>query len=364
VNLIGEHTDYNQGLVLPCAIDRDTLALAAPRRDGRLRIWSSNLRQEQGFSLDAAPPPGWAGYAHALLFTLREAGVQFDGLDLAVASRVPIGAGLSSSAALGVSLAAAVSLAAGRRPEPRALADLAHRAESEVLGVGSGILDQYASALGRRDHALRIDCRSRRVRFVPLPPGRLRLLVADSGVRRALADADSGYRARVAECAEALCEARRAGVAAADATSLRDLGSLDLPRLEACLEPRLLGRVRHVLSENDRVETVCRALEAGQLSAAGEAISASHRSLRDFYQVSTPELDALCEIADELPGVYGSRLTGAGFGGCTLHLVDPGAGADVAAALADGFEQRFERRPVIYETGCGEGVSPLELVDR
>ncbi len=209
VNLIGEHTDYNEGLVLPCAIDLDALALAARRRDGRVRIWSSNLREEQSFELDgAAPRPGWTGYAQAVLLVLHERGLRFSGFDLAVASRVPLGAGLSSSAALGVSLAAAVCLAAGRAFDPRFLADVAHRAESEVLGVGSGILDPYASALGRRDEVLRIDCRSKQVRFVPMPAGSARLLVSDSGVRRALAERGSGYRVRVAECAAALHEAR------------------------------------------------------------------------------------------------------------------------------------------------------------
>jgi len=235
----------------------------------------------------------------------------------------------------------------------RTRAEVAHQAESEFLGLGSGILDQFASALGERDRALAIDCRSRAVRAIAMPPGEVGLLVSDSGIRHALADAGSGYRTRVAECREA-CEV--GGV-----ESLRDWAPEDLPRLASRLEPALYRRVRHVVMENQRVLDFCVALESGDLPAAGELLREGHGSLRDDYEVSVPELDVLCELADAQPGVYGSRLTGAGFGGCALHLVDPKRAEDAADALADGFEQRYGRRPAVISIATADGASPLAL---
>ena len=187
------------------------------------------------------------------------------------------------------------------------------------------------------------------------------MLVADSGVRRSLAEADSGYRRRVAECAAALVSAREAGIVAASATALRDLAPGDLPRLEKVLDPVLLRRARHVVGENERVQVCCEALEAGDLEAVGECLRAGHRSLRDDYEVSIPELDALCEIADAQPGVYGSRLTGAGFGGCTLHLVDPASADAVAQVIRAGFAERFDRRPDVVRVGTADGAALVAI---
>jgi galactokinase len=367
VNLIGEHTDYNEGLVLPFAIDRETFALAARRDDDRVVVWSANRNEASGFEVtsvgDERPrgPGHWSDYVRGVVFAFGERAGPVPGMDLAVASRVPIGAGLSSSAAFTVALATLFSLVGERPLSPEERAEIAHRAESEYLGVGSGILDQFASALGRRDRALLLDCRSRAVRAIAMPPGRTCVLVADSGVRRSLAEADSGYRRRVAECAAALEAARGARIAPADARALRDLAPADLPALERALPPTLFRRVRHVVSENERVSTCSAALEAGDLAAAGAVIREGHRSLRDDYEVSIPALDALCEMADALPGVHGSRLTGAGFGGCTLHLVEPEAASEVASRLAGGFARRFGRRPPIVRIETADGAGPVGL---
>ncbi|MFI5318663.1 MAG: galactokinase [Myxococcota bacterium] len=348
VNLIGEHTDYNEGLVLPCAIDRATAVVAGPRDDFAVRVFSCELRSEARFELAALQRVGaWTDYVRAPVFALHETGHRLRGADLAIASDLPLGAGLSSSAALAVAVTRALAQLAGLSLTPRAVADLAHRGENHFVGLGCGILDSYASALGEVDRALRIDCRSRSVSSLPLPAN-ASWLVANSGAQRELAH--SGYRERVAECAAALAAAQRAGIAAQSARALRDLAPEALPALVRALPEALFRRARHVITENARVDELAAALAAGDLRAAGAAMRVSHASLRDDYAVSTPALDALCALGDATPGCYGSRLTGAGFGGCTLHLVAPEAAGAVARALeaqlgagADGAAPRVWR---------------------
>jgi galactokinase len=221
-------------------------------------------------------------------------------------------------------------------------------------------MDPLASALGREGAALRIDCRSGAIEAVALPP--LRLLVADSGIRRRLVA--SGYGDRREECRRALEAARASGVAPPGALALRDLGPEHLPALERALDPVLFRRARHVLTENARVDATVRALRAGDLAAAGACLREGMRSLRDDFEVSTPELDALCSLADALPGVHGSRLTGAGFGGCTLHLVDPARAPDIAEALATSFSRLFGRRPPLWPLTPSDGASAGTLLQR
>ncbi|MGE4605351.1 MAG: galactokinase [Myxococcota bacterium] len=323
VNLIGEHTDYNEGLVLPLAIDRDTVSLAATRSDGHFRVYSEQRDELRDFDAGAFGPTGdWVDYVRGVVQAFFEAGQSISGLDIAIASEVPLESGLSSSAALCVSLATVIDEIAGLSLAPIDRARLAHRAESEFVGVGCGIMDQFASALGGADSALRIDCRSQQVEPVPVPAD-LCILVANSGVRRSLVKA--GYRERVAECQSALAQAIEHGVVPADATALRDLSIGSLPQLESVLPSTLFRRARHVITENARVDTMCAALRSGSLGAAGEILKEGMHSLRSDFEVSTPQLDRLCEAADATPGVFGSRLTGAGFGGCTIHLLAPAA---------------------------------------
>jgi galactokinase len=360
VNLIGEHTDYSEGLVLPCAIDRDTLVLAAPRADRRVRALS--LDQEQPAELDLAAlarTGGWSDYVAGAAFALAARGQRLAGADLAVASRVPIGSGLSSSAALCVAAAWALAKLAGLALAPRAIAEAAHEGESGFVGVGCGILDPFASALGRRDHALRIDCRDRSVEPVPLGAGRVALLVAHSGVTRALAA--GGYRERVAECAAALAAAQAARVAGPEARTLRDLSPAQLPALEAALAPHLFRRARHVIRENERVDAFRGAVSAGDLASAGALLREGMRSLREDYDVSTPELDRLCALGDAAPGCFGSRLTGAGWGGCTLHLVEPAAADEVGRAIRAGFAASHGREPPLWLVRPADGASELAL---
>ncbi len=359
VNLIGEHTDYNEGLALPCAIDRDTFVLGARRSDRRVRVFSLEQDFAAGFELDAAERKGdWVDYVKAPAWALARLGHAGAGLDLGVASNVPIGSGLSSSAALGLALARVYARAAGQGLSSRSLAEAVHDGECRFVGIGCGILDPFASALGQRDCALRIDCRDRAVESVPFGAGRVVLLVAHSGVTRSLAAA--GYRERVAECQAALAAAREAGLAPAGAAaSLRALGPEQLPRLERALEPTLLRRVRHVIRENARVDAFRDAALAGDLAAAGALLREGMRSLREDYAVSVPELDLLCALGDAAPGCHGSRLTGAGFGGCTLHLVEPDASTQVARVIALGFAERFGREPPIWRLRPSDGASDL-----
>jgi galactokinase len=358
VNLIGEHTDYNEGLVLPCAIDRETLVLAGRRGDSRVRVFSRERAEERHFDARALEPAGgWIDYVQGVVFALRERGGAIGGFDIAVASEVPPDSGLSSSAALELALVAAIDRLLNLGLDAQTRCRVAHRAETAFVGVPCGIMDQFASGLARRECALRIDCRSLEVVPVPWPASRLQLLIAHSGVRRALAA--GGYAERRSECLQALEAARRAGVAARGAAALRDLGPELLGSLERALPPRLFRRARHVIRENERVDATCAALAAGDLEAAGAALRDGMRSLRDDFEVSTPELDTLCALADAAPGVYGSRLTGAGFGGCTIHLVAPGASREVSEIIASGFERRFGRRPPLLVATPADGASVL-----
>jgi galactokinase len=357
VNLIGEHTDYSEGLVLPCAVDRATCVAAAPRADGRVRVVSAGFDGVAAFDARAPARRGdWVDYVQGPFAALGAGGRALPGLDLAIASDVPREAGLSSSAALEVAVARLVSDAAGLGLSPRQVAEAAHRAENDFVGVQCGIMDPFASALGRRGAALRIDCRSLEVEPIPIAGGDVALLVVHSGVRRRLAD--GGYAQRVAECRAAVAQARAAGVAPA-ARALRDLRPEQLPELERALEPVPFRRARHVVTENGRVDAFAGALRSGDLAAAGSLLRDGMESLRRDFEVSTPELDLLCATADAQPGCFGSRLTGAGWGGCSLHLVAPDAAGAVAEAVADAFESRFGRRPPSWILTPSDGAGPL-----
>jgi galactokinase len=356
VNLIGEHTDYNGGLVLPCAIGLDTRVELRARPDGRVRVYSREWREEQGF--EASAPVlrgGWVDYVQGIFSLLRENDMAVGGFDIAIASDVPAGAGLSSSAALELALITAIDRRLGLALAPERRCELAHAAEVGFVGVPCGSREQWVVGLARRDTLLRIDCHTREVRRVAFPSDRVALLIADSGVRRALSDGSLAERGN--ECAEVLDVARRAGALTEADPGLCALGPEELAQLEPKLRPQLLRRARHVTTENQRVEAVCVALEKRDFSAVGAALRAGMRSLRDDFEVSTPELDRLCELGDAATGVYGSRLTGAGFGGCSIHLVEPRAATAAADWIASGFERDFGRRPKVQLVSPADGAS-------
>jgi galactokinase len=345
VNLIGEHLDYNEGHVLPVAIDRNVMVAFAPRQDGQVGLYSLDFEQESAFDLEDIgkdPEAPWSDYVRGVAWALREGGHRLSGLDAALQGDVPVGSGLSSSAALEVAALGAFEAVSGLRLDRRDLALLGQRAENGFVGVACGIMDQMAAALSRAGHALLIDCRSLEHEAVPLPLGAsgsgggasLSLVVADSGVRRALLD--SQYNLRRQECQQA-AELLAAAIAGRPVTALRDVRPEDLARHGGALPPNLLRRARHVVEEERRVLLSVEALRTGDVEAFGDMLNASHRSLRDDYEVSCPELDLLVELAWAQPGVLGSRLTGAGFGGCTISLVR----AEAVEAFGEGVVARY-----------------------
>ena len=320
VNLIGEHVDYNDGLVLPVAIDRFLVLAARPlaRGERRVVVYSQLHDQTHTVPLDRKINPGiqgWPAYVEGVLAEFQSAGVQLPGFSAVVTSDIPPGSGLASSAALTVALATLLESISGHRLDSRDKAMLCRKVEHRFAGVPCGMMDPLAVLSGQAGHALLLDCRSLQHQTVPLDGKEVALLVADSGVRHDLAD--GRYRLRREQSAEA---ARRLGL-----KSLRDV-PCPLPQPEVSrLDTVLQRRVRHVTSEILRVEQAGQAMRSGNWTRLGQLMDASHDSLRDDYQVSCPELDALVGIvrgAGMQGGVYGSRMTGGGFGGCTVTLVD------------------------------------------
>jgi len=356
VNLIGEHTDYNEGFVLPVAIDFQTFAAAARRADRGLRIHSVNLDETVSCDLDAARPRGhWSDYPLGVAVMLARAGHLPTGADLLLYGEVPPGAGLSSSAALEVATALALIAVAGLElpPLPLDTVTLCRRAENEFVGTLCGIMDPFVSRFAEAGHALLLDCRSLEGRAVPVPD-RVRLVICNSGVRHALASGE--YNARRAQCEDgvrALAELNP-GIRA-----LRDATLATLEQSRGRIPPVVFARCHHVVCENQRTLEAAAALERHDLATLGRLMAASHASLRDEYEVSCRELDALVEAASPLDGVFGARMTGAGFGGCTVNLVR----ADAVAGFREGVTQAFQRltgrKPTIYESSAAAGASEL-----
>jgi galactokinase len=358
VNLIGEHTDYNEGFVLPIALDRDTVAAAALRDDRRLRARSADGGEPGEIDLDApaAPRRGtWLDYVEGVARVLEERFGRLPGADLLVAGDVPVGAGLSSSAALEIAVGTALAGLAGWTLDPRSLALAGQAAEHRFVGTRCGIMDQLASVLGRAGHALFIDCRSLETRAIPVHPERASVLVFDSGVRHEHSSGE--YNVRRAQCEEAVARLSRLRPGL---RSLRDVGVDELQGDGPTMLPEpLRRRARHVVTEIARTEEAAGALSRGDLAAFGRLMYASHASLRDDYEVSVPQLDALVDAAGRAPGVLGARMTGGGFGGCAIALVERNRAADAGAAMAASFGARFGRPPAWFVTTASDGAGEI-----
>ena len=355
VNLIGEHTDYNEGFVLPIAIDLGITIALTPTDDRRVTIRLSETGETDGFSVDAIGPwtGGWIDYVAGTAWAMAEAALPVRGFRGVLTSDLPQAAGLSSSAAL--ELASALALSGGAEPptDRMTLARIAQRAENEYVGVACGLMDQFASANGVAGSALLLDCRSLDHRPVPLPLDDVALVVAHSGSTRRLEQ--SAYNERRAQC-----DAAVAAVAARN-TGVRSLRDVTPEMLDAAgLEPVLERRARHVVGENGRVLDTVAAFEAGDLAAVGRLFDASHESLRDLYEVSSPELDVLVEIAHATPGVLGSRLTGAGFGGCTVTLVRRGSIERLRDDILDRYPARTGLTPRVFEVRPWNGAGVVD----
>jgi galactokinase len=342
---------------LPAAIDLE-IGLAFRRRDDRrVRIHSLDFAETAEFDIDdltpdsPSAPASWSIYPAAVAWSMRSADLPLLGIDAVVAGDIPPGAGLSSSAAVEVAFAAAFRQVADLGVSDLELALLAYTAENEFVGVRCGIMDQIASACARRGRAALIDCRSLEVRHIALPPA-LRLVIVDSGVGRELRESE--YNQRRLECEEA---ARRLAALDDGIVSLRDVPADAPASLLDELPAPLDRRARHVVGEIERVRLAAAALGSNETERFGELLFASHRSLRDDFQVSCDELDSLVELARQAPGVIGARLTGAGFGGCTVNLVSAALAADFRTYVADGYERLYGQRPQTWVSDPAAGVS-------
>jgi galactokinase len=361
VNLIGEHTDYNGGWVLPVATQLRTRVAVRPRDDARVQA-SSDAPELSGQPVEArlgeGPTGSWLDYVLGVAAELARSGRTPErGFDVAVSSDLPQGAGLSSSAALEVASALALAsafdapFAADERAE---VAELCRRAEADFVGVPCGIMDQWAALFADAGQAVQLRCSDRSSSAVAMPD-RVELLVVDTGVRHALRD--GGYAERLEQCARALSAARPQ--LGRPLETLSDLSRDDLAALADSLEPLLLRRARHVVTENERVARLVDAFRSDDAGAAGALLYASHESLRVDYEVTCAESDFLIEATRRVEGAYGARMTGAGFGGCTLHLVRKGAAPNVAAELASRFEVRFGARPRHWSIHPGRSARVL-----
>jgi len=343
VNLIGEHTDYNLGFVLPIAIDLACYAASAPNREGLFRVHSENLNQTRQWPVDQVsslkPSGDWSDYVAGVARQLPLG----HGRDLLIHSTVPLGSGLSSSASLEVAAALALGWP-GDLPSLE-LAKIARHAETEFIGLPCGIMDQYISVFGERNAALCIDCRSLTSESVQLPPNAA-IIAVNTMVKHELGQ--SAYRQRVEECTRA---AREMNV-----NSLRDATLDDLSRVT---DPTAHKRARHIVSENQRVLDFIAASRRADLNEMGRLLIASHRSLQQDYEVSCPELDFLVDEAMRIPGVYGARMTGGGFGGCTVNLVDPSAAATFETTLHAAYHARFNFAPKFYPVTPSSGAARL-----
>jgi galactokinase len=338
VNLIGEHTDYNEGFVLPIATPQRTTVTLTPRQDRCVSIRSANMDPDVAngtFTIgNEQRTGGWIDYVQGVTVAMQEKGLAIRGFDASVSSDVPVGAGLSSSAALEIALVRALAAAFGLAIDPFEAARIGHRAETHFVGAPVGIMDQIAASLATTDAAVFLDARSLAVERVPMPASAA-LVAINSGLTHSHASGE--YRTRRAECDEA---AARLGLRALRDVTVEQLGRLALP------EP-LNRRVRHVVTENARVLAMCEALRRADLRAAGELMNASHDSMRDDFEVSTPEIDRLVAIAQAEKSVLGARLTGGGFGGAIIALVDAAAASATAHRIAATYADEVGLTPSV-----------------
>jgi galactokinase len=358
VNVIGEHTDYNLGFVMPMALDLATFTSTAPAKDGKLRMYSEQRRDSH--EVDVSSIGGlkkgrhWSDYPLGVAQQLVKAGYEIQPANLYIRSTVPEGSGLSSSAALEVSTA--LALLNGRPIEPLELAKLCQRAEVQFVGMPCGIMDQYISVFGRANSAVAIDCRSLEHRYVTLPEA-VSFVAVNTMVKHALGS--SAYRERVQECATAVEKIQQRFPSV---TSLRDVSVEQFESVVNLLSAVVARRARHVVTEDERVNQFVEASEDRDLETMGDLLVASHRSLQHDYEVSCEELDYLVDRALEIKGVYGSRMTGGGFGGCTVTMLRNDAVDGFKVEISRLYEAAYTVKPAIYECRPSPGAGEVESI--
>ncbi|HEX8881446.1 MAG TPA: galactokinase, partial [Candidatus Acidoferrum sp.] len=358
VNLIGEHTDYNDGFVLPAAIEFYCSVAAAPRTDRKLVIHSENFNESAEGDLDAISgiaKKHWSGYPFGVAWAIEASGTRLKGANLLIRGEVPLGAGLSSSAAIEVATGFALLDQSELAIDLKTLAEACQKAENEFVGAHVGIMDQFVSCHGRASHALLLDCRSLEYNLVKLPPG-IQLVICNSMVKHEIGS--SQYNVRRAECEQGVRALRDV---LPEIRALRDVTLAQLEEHRGLLSAKVYSRCHHVVTENGRVRSAVEAFKSGDLRGLGRLMSDSHRSLRDDYEVSSKELDLLVEIAVAQPGVIGARMTGGGFGGCTINLVESSALEAFKKQVAAGYFEETGRKPDIYVSPAADGVRRLEV---
>ncbi len=361
VNLIGEHTDYNDGFVLPTALQQSTSVAAAARSDRRLRIVSRAMLDSVEIDLDEPPQAGthhWSDYVVGVAVLLERSGRRLRGADLLIDSEVPVGSGLSSSAALELSTGFALVMLSGLKIGRLALAQICQRAENDFVGMRCGIMDQYIGAFGRSGRAILLDCRTLESRLIPLPDN-LRIVVCNTMVKHDLASGEYNLRRQQCEEGVRILAARIPGL-----QSLRDITPSDLARFASDLPPVIRRRIRHVVHENDRTLRFAEALEAGSVHQAGELMAESHRSLQQDYEVSSNELDLMVDLAAKSGVCLGARMTGGGFGGCTVNLVATRDADRFAGHMRDSYRELTRLEPSIYITAPGDGYTEVTMGER
>ncbi len=352
VNLIGEHTDYNEGFVMPLAIDRAIRLALRPRADGQVIVHSLDFAQTVSFEFGSLTHGSveWAEYIKGVAWALQEKGYALGGWEGVMAGDAPIGAGLSSSAALELAAARGFAIVSGWTWQPAAMAKICQQAENQWVGVNCGIMDQMISAAGRAGHALLIDCRSLEFTPVPLPSGTA-VVVMDTATRRGLVG--SAYNERRTQCE---ASARFFGVAA-----LRDVSPAQFNQQASGLPEPARRRARHVVSENARTLAAAEAMQRGDAVALGQLLSASHQSLRDDFEVSSRELDVMVMCAERELTCYGARMTGAGFGGCAVALVQADSAGQFAAAVTADYQRATGLQPSLYICQAMDGADTIAM---
>ena len=357
VNLIGEHTDYNDGFVLPAAIGFYCWVAAGPRRDDKLVVYSDEFRDqvEVGLSTGALRPSRtWSDYSVGVAAQLEKGGFKLSGMNLLIHGEVPIGAGLSSSASIEVATALALTQESGLSIGRTQLAGICQQAENEFVGMRCGIMDQFISMHGRANRALMLDCRSLQFEFVPIPES-VRLVICNTGVKHKLAGGE--YNRRREECEEAV---RSLAKALPGIHAVRDVSREQLEVHSELLSEVAYKRALHVVNENERVLNGMEALQTGDLQRFGQYMSESHLSLRDLFEVSCPELDLMVELANRQSGLYGARMTGGGFGGATINLVDAQCAAPFAESVSKAYRDKTGIACTTHVCMPADGASLVE----